>query len=844
MSPGSVGQQWSPLRPPEMTILADHAILHGDGRDDDLLDLGPKLAAVFDILRNKRTQTPIAVAIYGGWGTGKSSAMRWLRDRLRQCNALDEKQREGHPAIETVWFDPWKYQTREDVWRGLIAEVILGCLDVGRLPPDTKVQWIERAARQFGAYVGRPFLAALARVKVKGGVGTPLTNVEAELSGEAFTAVLDELRKVRKPQEPYLNEFESALQNWVREFFPQDTAQEVPRRLAVLIDDLDRCLPAVSLQVLEALKLYLNIPGLLFVVGLDRQVLDAVVCTEYAKHGIGAEKSRDYLAKMFQVQVDIPPTQTQAREFLTTQIADLNRVSGGVWSDLLNMSSLGQPGSHREIIEGKIGILGSDNPREIKRLLNSVMLRAWAAAQNDKLGGEGTPEECRARRFAQGAQVFLVQRFLWRGLEREDLLLRDDVQRFFERWSQFVAKFPGYRPGKQAARVEAEPTPEDQRSAPVPSTPRVLDLASPSAHERALGIQESMLAEQAFAPLRIGAPDAQVLADPHLWDLMRIPFSVAVASVSVAQPPTSAATVLSPQPPPRTDPTEGDSRLPPLRLGPPSTWPRPLAVAIARALDKPVSNLTEDDALQVRKLDFSGNTDLVDLTPLAELTQLQRLDLDGTGVTNLRPLKPLTQLQNLGLNGNADLVDLTPLVSLTQLRGLGLNDTGVKDLGPLKSLTQLQVLGLGGTGVTDLGPLAALTQLHVLYLVGTRARDLSPLASLTQLWLLDLTGTRATDLSPLASLTQLQVLDLTGTSVTDLGPLASLTQLQSLDMRGTCATDLRPLVSLVQLQRINLIGTGVTDLRPLRGLTQVIVYIEAARDIRIPPELEDRVKRV
>lgn len=788
MSADSASQEWSPLRPPEMTILADHAILHGDERDDDLLGLAPKLAAVFDILRNKNTQTPIAVAIYGGWGTGKSSAMRWLRDRLQQWNCQDDKKREGHPAIETVWFDPWKYQSRDDVWRGLIAEVILACLDIGRPAPDTKVQWIERAARQFGTYVGRPFLAALARIKIKARAGDTTAGVEAEISGEAFTAVLDELRKVRKPHEPYLNEFEGALQSWVREFFPQKGGKGTPRRLAVLIDDLDRCLPAVSLQVLEALKLYLNIPGLLFVVGLDRQVLDAVVCTEYAKHGIKAEKSREYLAKMFQVQVDIPPTQAQAREFLKMQIAELDKASDYAWGKLLDESSLDPKDRFREIIEGKIAVLGSDNPREIKRLLNSVMLRAWAAAQNDKLDVDGKPRQRRARRFAQGAQVFLVQRFLWRGLEREDLLLRDDVQEFFERWSQFVCKFPSFKAGKRASGVEAETSPGSVVAIAAERTPEVrADFVAPAGGGGGRGGRGGTPRppeprvptpeEQGYEALRASQPVKQLLADPHLWDLMRIPFSVAVASVSVAEAPVSVVTAVPPHPPPASEDDLGGGVARARSPGPTGGWPRPLAIAIARALDKPVSELTEGDAQRVRSLALSGNADLSDLTPLAGLTQLQALGLDQTSVT-----------------------DLTPLAGLTQLHWLRLSETGAKDLTPLGGLTQLQVLYLNQTGVTDLTPLAGLTRLQRLALDQTR--------------------------------------------VTDLTPLAGLTQLQQLQLNQTGVTDVTPLAGLTQLQNLFLTRTGVKDLTALRKLGRVTIYVDDPSDLRVPPELEQRVVRL
>ncbi len=88
--------------------------------------------------------------------------------------------------------------------------------------------------------------------------------------------------------------------------------------------------------------------------------------------------------------------------------------------------------------------------------------------------------------------------------------------------------------------------------------------------------------------------------------------------------------------------------------------------------------------------------------------------------------------------------DLSPLASLTNLDRLYLIDTRVSDLSPLASLTNLGYLGLSGTDVSDLSPLASLSNLRRLFLNGTVVSDLSPLASLTNLRRLFLNGTKVT----------------------------------------------------------------------------------------------------
>jgi internalin A len=57
--------------------------------------------------------------------------------------------------------------------------------------------------------------------------------------------------------------------------------------------------------------------------------------------------------------------------------------------------------------------------------------------------------------------------------------------------------------------------------------------------------------------------------------------------------------------------------------------------------------------------------------------------------------------------------DVTPLAGLTALRSLSLNGTDVSDVTPLAGLTALQRLYLNGTGVSDVSVLRHLKDLTI-----------------------------------------------------------------------------------------------------------------------------------
>lgn len=87
--------------------------------------------------------------------------------------------------------------------------------------------------------------------------------------------------------------------------------------------------------------------------------------------------------------------------------------------------------------------------------------------------------------------------------------------------------------------------------------------------------------------------------------------------------------------------------------------------------------------------------------PMAGLTALQHLALDGTRVADLAPLAGLTALQSLSLD-RTPVADLAPLAGLTALQTLSLDRTRVADLAPLAGLTALENLSLDHTRVVDL----------------------------------------------------------------------------------------------------------------------------------------------
>ena len=57
-----------------------------------------------------RAETPLVVALYGAWGSGKTSLMLQLRRRLEPNHDGTRPLELEQATARTVWFDPWMHQ--------------------------------------------------------------------------------------------------------------------------------------------------------------------------------------------------------------------------------------------------------------------------------------------------------------------------------------------------------------------------------------------------------------------------------------------------------------------------------------------------------------------------------------------------------------------------------------------------------------------------------------------------------------------------------------------------------------------------------------------------------------
>ena len=102
--------------------------------------------------------------------------------------------------------------------------------------------------------------------------------------------------------------------------------------------------------------------------------------------------------------------------------------------------------------------------------------------------------------------------------------------------------------------------------------------------------------------------------------------------------------------------------------------------------------------------------------PLKGLTNLVKLRIGSTIVSDVSPLSGLINLESLELSGSVLISDVSPLASLKKLKELRIiNSDRLSDVSPLAALRNLEKLELQRNGISDISPLDGLrenTRIH------------------------------------------------------------------------------------------------------------------------------------
>ncbi|CAN5717052.1 KAP family P-loop domain protein [soil metagenome] len=339
----------------------------------DLLGFADIAAPLIEAINRERLD-PVAVGVFGDWGSGKTTVLEILNEELT-----------SHDETIVVYTRPWEYDPTLDVRATLITEV----LEALRTRAEKDTAFWEKTKDKFAGLAKRIKWSKAITLASKSAVTFTLP------SPEKLIEIFGDKEEVADP----------TLQGFRKEFAELMSEFDEVKRVVVLVDDLDRCLPESVVMTLEAIKLFLSVQKMAFVVAADEALVKAAIARHFDSSQLGGRMAGDYLEKIIQIPITVPALgQGDTEAYLAMMLLDqhLNGDENALRAIALHCAGRrqqGKPDVFKDMPAGLLPGAAADdlalagelapvlfekldgNPRRLKRFLNAFWVRSDIAAR-------------------------------------------------------------------------------------------------------------------------------------------------------------------------------------------------------------------------------------------------------------------------------------------------------------------------------------------------------------------------------------------------------------------------------------------------------------------------------
>ena len=413
----------------------------------------------------KDSKESVSIGVHGDWGAGKSSILLMTEELLEagkkktaDTNGEDKSEEQdldfydeldwddwnweepsdapedeivSPTGIITVRFNSWQYQGFEDAKIALMSAIVKVLQKEAKdfykkHPVKNGFKKLKELCKNVWSNIDKLGLAKnTAKIGITLATGTPplaLLNIGAQQTKEIiqdedklnkFVDTAGSLLKSTSSKTSSYKEMTEFRSNYMDLF----KAAHI-EKLVVLIDDLDRCLPAVAIETLEAVRMFLSMKNTVFVIAADDEMIRYSVKEHFPRvldqDAEGASKSIDYnkfsdkyLEKLIQIPMHIPRLGIKEAQMyvlllmIESQIGETEELKKLAETAIkkLNKPWALQPITTQEIqkvlgdtyesvidnvmiaksIDNILAKNTGGNPRNIKRFVNMLLLRTMVA---------------------------------------------------------------------------------------------------------------------------------------------------------------------------------------------------------------------------------------------------------------------------------------------------------------------------------------------------------------------------------------------------------------------------------------------------------------------------------
>jgi predicted KAP-like P-loop ATPase len=355
--------------------------------DKDFLGFDVHANLIKELIKDDK-MLPLIIGLFGDWGSGKSSILEVLKRDL-----------EKESKTTCLYFNGWTFEGYDDAKAALLETIVKAFEDEKKFDAEIKDN-LEKLYKS---------------IKWMRVIGFGLKNIAIPLITGEITQIAQGINDIADDPEQFIddsnkdNKFEVVRK--FRDEFEKLLDKSKIDKLVVIIDDLDRCLPDRIIDNLEAIKLFLNVKNTAFVIGADPRIVRHAIEYRYKDMIDDSNKENsnerivyDYLEKLIQIPYNLPKlSESEVETYITLLFCENDIDSSDDFKIVLEAFKKFREQDRYSVfdfakvkqalidtvktekLEKNVSLIAKlspiiseslyGNPRQIKRFLNTFMLR-------------------------------------------------------------------------------------------------------------------------------------------------------------------------------------------------------------------------------------------------------------------------------------------------------------------------------------------------------------------------------------------------------------------------------------------------------------------------------------
>lgn len=366
--------------------------------------------ALFEILEKSQNKSPYAIGLYGKWGVGKTSIINGLQHIINKSNA-SRKNKSTH-NYKSVILDTWEY-TEENFRREFLLDLsakfdysdyIKNRLTTKRIIESKEAPQFDK--KRVKSIFTQLFLFAAIWAIVSYGFNYILSFITDQeviseylpiLTGLIFallSTVQDNIKQIfsfhtsiqETDKAVHPDEFRDLFSDIIKDKLVLDGEND---RLLIILDNLDRVKEDVVIQILGAIKTFLQVPKCIYLLPCDDKGLKQHIISKrsgVSQSEIMSEKdASEYLRKFFQTTLTVRDLLAEDIESFTDDILDKMIIFDlpiDISDDDLDLNVVSNKNKNDVALVFRVAI--AKNPRRIIHFANKLSANYLLANEKGK----------------------------------------------------------------------------------------------------------------------------------------------------------------------------------------------------------------------------------------------------------------------------------------------------------------------------------------------------------------------------------------------------------------------------------------------------------------------------